>query len=542
MWELPRWIVEAGIGAILIAPGESEPPDPALSRFTRFRRSDVGAASLEYAGVMFVAVVVVGSAVGLLTPVGGVFAAKICEAFGTTCGTNAAEQRAKDLKVTCTQYKRDRDLGYNVVFEGVRGQRKDADSITKYGDGSATVVTSQGSGIGLDGGSSIKNLPLGYKLNATISGDLGYVYRFPQEYGGDQAAQDFVDDRRSGWQEAAQITVPQLQTIEEGATRAADGVSNWVQDDVIPFFGGDKPGKQDLAERERDQRKNTADAIQVSMSLQGSVGIEAGNGVKQKTGNKTSTGADETVPAGGALRADAKASMEVKGAMTVGLDTGQPDSVASSFTGSVKVDAEGTLIAGGNDTSGILPFIAYKGSAGAGGSYTVSYDDAGNPKKLVMTGEYKAGYGGGIQLPGGRKIGGKGLNQQIDTHEYTTILDLDTSTPEGKANREAFDQFFVTTGVDVGGKQARMSVPLAGGDPVSLATRMAPLAARVSADAFVVESTYADSKTEGGGDLKVSGFGIGGSKNSTTRSLIDAKGYDMRNGGQEVSLANCEGK
>jgi hypothetical protein len=540
--ELPRWIIEAGFGAVLVAPGESEPEDRVPARFSGLRRGDTGAASLEYVGVMFVAVLVVGSVVGLLTPVGEVFAAKICKAFGVTCGADAAQQRAKDLKVTCTKYKRDRDLGYNVVFDGVRGQRKDADSITRFGDGSATVVTSQGTGIGLDGGSSIKNLPLGYTLNGSINGDLGYVYRFPRQYGGGQAAQDFVDDRHDGWQQAAQIAIPQLQSIEEGASRLGNGISNWVQDDVVPFFGGDGPSKAEKEERRQEQRKNTADAVQVSLSLQGSVGLEAGNGVKQRTGNKTATGDDETATAGGALRADAKATMEVKGTATVGLDTGEPDSVPSSFTGSVKVDAEGTLIAGGNDTSKILPFIAYKGSAGAGGSYTVTYDDSGNPKKLVMTGEYKAGYGGGIQLPGGRKIGGKGLNQEINTHEYTTILDLDTSTPEGRANREAFDQFFVTTGGSVDGKQMRMSVPITAGDAVSLAKRMAPLAIRVSTDGFVVDSTYTDSKTEGGGNLKVTGFGLGGSKNSTTRTLVSATGYDLRNGGQAVVLANCEGK
>ena len=219
---------------------------------------------------MFVAVVVAGSAIGLLTPVGGVFAAKICEAFGATCGSNPAEQRAKDLKVTCVQHKRDRDLGYNVKFKSVKGFRKDADSITKYGDGGATVVTTQGSGIGLEAELPNLPIPLGFKVGGSLNQDLGYVYRFPKEYGGGEAAQGFIDDRRSGFQQTAQIILPGLQTAEEGGTRAVDGVSNWVQDDVAPFLSGHKPSEQELAKRAQDQRKDTADAVLVALSLQGS--------------------------------------------------------------------------------------------------------------------------------------------------------------------------------------------------------------------------------------------------------------------------------
>ena len=58
----------------------------------------------------------------------------------------------------------------------------------------------------------------------------------------------------------------------------------------------------------------------------------------------------------------------------------------------------------------------------------------------------------------------------------------------------------------------------------------------------MVDSTYVDGKTESGGGLKIAGQEVGGSMNSTTRTLVSATGHDLRNDGQAVSLANCEGK
>jgi Flp pilus assembly pilin Flp len=543
--ELPRWVLEVGLGAILVAPGEIEPPDPALLRFGRPGRDDTGAASLEYAGSLFVVVLVVASLIAVATPIGAAIKAKICEAVGASCGSSAA-QRAKGLSITCTMSKRDRDLGYYVAVEGVRGQRKDSDSITKYGDGSATVVVSQGAGIGVDGGSKASGVPLGYTLQGVGNGDLGLVYRFPAQYGGPAAAQDFVDGRRSGWQQATQIAVPGLQAVEDGASQGWNGVRNWWQDSVVPFFGGDGPSRQDLAARDTAQRKGTADAVQISLSLQGQAGVNAGSGVKVKTGQPAAPGQREpTKVSGGPATANAKAAIEVKGQATIGLDTGKPDSVASSFSASIKVDADASAILGGNpgdNPAGQLPFLAFKGSAGAAGQYSVSYDAAGNPVKLVVTGEYKFGGGGGVQLPGGRRIGGKTLNQDVTTHEYAMVLDLNTATSQGRANREAFDTFFLTTGFSVNGAQARMSVPLQSDSAPALVTSGLSLAARLGSDAFVIQSEYADSKDENGVDGKVAGWGLGGSMNSTTRSLISATGYDLRNGGLPATLANCEGK
>ena len=57
---------------------------------------DSGAASLEYAGVLFVVVLLVGGVIGQATPVGGAIKSKICQALGVNCGAVAPAQAAAD--------------------------------------------------------------------------------------------------------------------------------------------------------------------------------------------------------------------------------------------------------------------------------------------------------------------------------------------------------------------------------------------------------------------------------------------------------------
>lgn len=541
MLELPRWLAEAGIGALLVSPGPADAPDPTLRRYTRPSRAQVraavgadrdrGAASLEYAGFLFVVVLVVGSLITSATPIGQAIAQKICEALGASCGSSAAQLRAEQLGIKCVLSKQDRDLGYNIVYDAIRVNRKDTDSLTHYGDGSAQVVLSQGEGIGLDAGTHVTKGPAGWTANASLNADLGYVYRFPEEYGGLDAASEFLGERRNGWQQAAQIVLPGTQTVEEGWTRAWDWASNGVEDFLT------NPSPAELAQRDIEQRGHTADAIEVSVSLQGEAGVKIGDGLKVKDAN----GADTTQSADYAAGLKLKA--EVRGKATIGLAPGNPDSVGSSFTGSVKIDGEGAI---SFDALGLElpPFMTVKGQAGAGGSYTVAFDGEGNPTKLVLTGDYKYSFGGGGQKPGSVSLpgsaDGKAAHVEGEGNEWQYTLDLDTSTPEGRLNREAFDKTFVVVSQDIGDGHSAGIVVLNSLNPVELADGLVDLYGRVNADALVVHSRFTDQKTDGSLGAKVSGFGLEGTKSSAGRTLVGATVYDNRSGGVETPLASCQ--
>jgi Flp pilus assembly pilin Flp len=241
------------------------------------RRSDDGAATLEYSGILFVVAAVVLALVASVTPVGDALLARICAALDAQCGTAAVDQRAKDLKIPCVFNQTDRSLGYNVNIEFVRGERKDTDQIKTNADGSASVTLTQGGGLGLEAAKSTAGQGLEGKARITGNGDLGYVYNFPNAYGGHDAAQSFLDDRRGGLDQAVDIVVPGAQTIREGANQAGNAVSDgWDWATGKLGFG---PSAQEKAAKERAQAAGTPDAVQVSLSLQGAAGVTANGGL-----------------------------------------------------------------------------------------------------------------------------------------------------------------------------------------------------------------------------------------------------------------------
>jgi hypothetical protein len=71
-------------------------PEPVRSSRARslWRRAsasdDTGAGSVEYVGITLVVVLVIGSVLMLVTPIGNTVAAKLCAAFGTSCGDSSA--------------------------------------------------------------------------------------------------------------------------------------------------------------------------------------------------------------------------------------------------------------------------------------------------------------------------------------------------------------------------------------------------------------------------------------------------------------------
>lgn len=512
-------------------------------RARRRPAGDAGAASLEYAGMLFVVVVVVGSLLVYATPIGSVVYARICAALGAVCGSTAAEQRAGDLGIRCTVARTNRELGYNVAVTGYRGERQDTDGITNFGDGASTVTMTQGGGAGFDGSTSAGGKGAEFTAKATVNGELGYVYNFPAEFGGAAGAQAFLGDERGFVGQSVDIVVPGAQTLDEGVSRAANGTQNFVEDRLLSPVGLG-PSAQERAERERDQRAGTADAVTVALSLQGSAGVNVGAGVPVKGPAGQAPGSPGAGKADGPLRAGASIKMVVKGQSIIGLTTGESDSVASSFTGSASVDADVTAVLGlpgGAGQQDIPPFLSLSGQAGAAGSYKVVFDEDGNPSQFVLAYEYKYGGKAGFTPPklGSREVKIDVGNAGTSVTERTVILDLDTSTAEGRNNRAAFDDMFAVGGVSVDGRTAKIAVPRTTDLPRFL-TGWTIMNSRIDQDGFIVDASYDESKRSDDLGIKIAGSGLGGQRASTTRQLTQASLYDNRNGGAEVSLASCE--
>lgn len=500
-------------------------------------RDDTGAASLEYVGILFVVVLVVGALLVGATPIGAALSARICAAFGAVCGSAAAEQRAEALKVKCTVARTNRELGYNVAVTGYRGERLDTDGITAFGDGSALVTMTQASGVGLDGSSSLGGKGAELKAKATINGELGHLYSFPEDLGGAEAAQEFLGAERDGLGQTLDIVVPGAQAMDEGVTQLMDlGQDAWQDRVLAPLGFG--PDAEELAQREREQRATTADAVTVALSVQGSVGVNVGAGVPVKG---TNGGAPEKLD--GPLRLGANLKVVVKGQSTIGLTTGQSDSVASSFQGSASVDADATAVLGVPGDAGqadLPPFLSFTGQAGAAGNYKVVFDEQGEPSQLVLAYEYKLGGKAGIAPP---KLGSRELKVDVNAGgtsvtERTVVLDLGDSE-QGRANRAAFDTMFDVGGVSVEGATAKVAVPDVADLPGFVAGWQ-QLSDRIDADGFIVDATYDDTKRADELGIKVAGTGAEGQRSTTTRELTGASLYDNRYGGAEVSLASCE--
>jgi hypothetical protein len=357
-----------------------------------------------------------------------------------------------------------------------------------------------------------------------VNGDAGYIYNFPAEWGGEEAAQRFLDDRRSGLNTAIDIVVPGAQTIREGANQAGHGIANawdWATEKL-----GHGPSAAERARQARDQSMTTPDAVLVALSLQGSLKAGYDSGV---------------------MKAEGELSGQVKGQATVALNESGADKATTLFTGSAQYDLKGSVTLGASDqpgSKGFPPIFNIGGGFGQTVSYTVKFDEDGEPVALVLTTETRYQATGGLapttKVGGGStKVGGKATGLVGNVDVSTTTLDL-TSTE----NRSAFDQVFDVYSVDVGEANARVadlrldSLPL-------ITSGWDALQARLDADGFEADYHYAnkgDTLSGSGGEkaAKAGGWGVGGESTETERTLLDAVSRDNRSGGAEAVLATCE--
>lgn len=508
----------------------------------KVQRSERGAASLEYAGILFVVIALVGGVGANITPVGEQIKAKICEAVGATCPTQDQEQRANDLP-TCVVSREERTLGYGGNVRVININRTDGDNVTVNADGSASFTTTQGSAAGV--GISGKKLKEGSSADPSVdakiqvTGDVTYVYNVPEEWGGGERATQFRDDRNGTLDRYGRLIVgPAATTIDEGLNRVGNALGGLGRG-INKLVTGNEESAEDREAREAEESLNEADAIKASLGIQGSAGgsIKAGESAEFSASGKGS----------------------LKGEVTIPLNTSGPDAATATFNATVNGEGEVAALLGipADDIQGldaIPPFLNLAVGGGKKFSYTVAYDEDGNPTKLTMQIDTQTAFTGGVKgKAGSGNVTGKG-GASANVGSLTTqqtILDL--TVPE---NREAFDAVFATYGTGVAGHQARVSTPKSLLSPAyTLATlnehidAFNQLQQRFEQDAFVVDYEYetdgsgltaGGSAKEDGVDLAVAGVTWENSSKST--ELVSATARDNRYPGAEIQLTEgCGG-
>lgn len=442
------------------------------------RRGDAGAGALEYIGVLAgVAVLVAAVAV---VPVAapardGVVRAICLFLGGQDCGGTV---EANDLPKCETSFD-SRALGVNATVFSVKLGRGDEYRISRYGDGSARVSTSDTSELGLSGGlGGNANLDIGddgaigggagLKGSATVTGGLRAIYDFDSV----AEADAWVDSNRNGF----------TQTLNFLGGPLADGAEQ-----LANYFDGDRPTP-------------SAFAVEVSQRLKGSA--EAGFG--------------------GLVQGSGEVSGTATGVYEYSLRDG-----SSSFTGTMSgsLGAQGTLLFGQGSGSG---------SEAIG--YTVKYDAEGEPVALTMTRTSTRESAIGMNTTplgtGSDTIKDVGWDFTIADKSglETTTLTLDLGVP---ANRAAFDDTFLS----VGQVAAPRPDAVFDGGAESLGARFAAdgLAVRTT---YAMDKGGGGLDLAAGAGLK---FGFGGSVDTLNRQLLSAMAYDARDpGAGAFSLTTCE--
>ncbi|HLR56373.1 MAG TPA: hypothetical protein VK096_06415 [Actinomycetales bacterium] len=166
--------------------------------------NEAGAGTLEYLGIILFAGLLVAGLVMSATPIGNQLAAKLCEAFGTSCGADAgggdAEQK-EPPKRACEQQASTVEGGFSGGILYVNGDRSRAVTTTEMSDGTFTVEVVDDGGLGASyspaGSANVEiaigeTFDIGLGYNASVGGNLvagnGEEYHFDSR----EDAEDFV--------------------------------------------------------------------------------------------------------------------------------------------------------------------------------------------------------------------------------------------------------------------------------------------------------------------------------------------------------------
>ncbi|MDO5740454.1 MAG: hypothetical protein Q4P07_09930 [Ornithinimicrobium sp.] len=531
-----------------------------MTQVTRTRGGDRGAAGIEQAGITFLVAVLLGAAIAspATNIIGPNVAFAICRAFAALPGGSAqcvspeaqAQDRTKEYENKCTLRQVDRANSYGGNFEIFTAEKGTNDQIKNSADGSSSVTlgeraeagvgakvklrkpgSSKGGSSGAKDGDSPSSIDVKGKAEATVGTSLKYTYNFPEEYGGGDAADSFLDDKRGGWKQYAQTAIPGAQTIDEGVTRAKDGVADlwsWGYHKVT----GQEESAESKAARDREHRMGQADSVTADLSLQGMAGLDITSGL---------------------VDGGAEISASVSGQVTASLTNDGPDRGSNSFTGIVKWDGklEATLGMPGDPTRQIgdlPPFLNVSPGMGGTGSYTVNFDQDGNPTTITFTTEKRESLKAGLTPPEIKGVSGKARAQTGTVEEEKRILDLTDPT-----NRDLYDALFLTGGVSLpNGTVAKVAVPrpINANSLQSTADWMADARAlwgQTDQDGIIINSTYdtygtdLSAKVASEDGLAVGPVGVSWSDTETIKTLTGATIQDMRTGQPATVMANCEG-
>ena len=173
-----------------------------MTRLTRLRDDDRGAATVEYAGVMFVVVAVVTALIVGSTPVGGTIMAKICDAFGASCGApgslDADGDRVPDRECTLQTDGTQLSAGVDIAFINI-GESGEM-TVEKMSDGTykVTLGGEVGAAAALSAGKAYGSLQIGEygaslgaeaKVSAGVFGGAGVEYTFDNKADTDKFTQ-----------------------------------------------------------------------------------------------------------------------------------------------------------------------------------------------------------------------------------------------------------------------------------------------------------------------------------------------------------------
>lgn len=165
-------------------------------------RGDDGAATVEYAGVILLVVAVILSLVVAATPVGAALAARLCEAFGTSCATASGpvdEDGDRLPEGPCTVRTDTEDMNGKVSIafidlgtEGTMAVERMSDDtyrVTVSGQGGIDAVLSAGEA---KGGLQIGDYGGSLELSASVSAGLFAGTGLQYEFGSEGEVEEFV--------------------------------------------------------------------------------------------------------------------------------------------------------------------------------------------------------------------------------------------------------------------------------------------------------------------------------------------------------------
>lgn len=507
---------------------------------------EAGVAATEYVGLLLVVSVIVSSLV--VVPAFGAenFTYQVCRLVSAALQLDGGctpppppKDRAVPLGVACVTNRTDNKVGYNLLVEGVRGDRADGDTVTHDGTGKSSVKINQGGGIGVEAATNGSG-KASAKARASILGDVAYEYVFTPDMGGADAANKFREDQRGGWgdwRSIAQTAMPPgTSTIYEGATRAKNGIVdgwNWARKKV-----GMGPSQAEIDAHNRQRRAGEADSMIVSLTTIGEASASLAAGVvKGGAGAKiTTTGSSKVTLSG-------DGSSTFKGLIQLDANAQATFGVSGVRKGKKGPDGKTT----GTD---IPPFLNARADGMGSGAYEVKFDKDGNPETLTFTTEYSGTVSGGLKPTakgGGGKVTPNIAGKDGQLHQEVRVLDLKDPT-----NRALFDKTFVTVGETVNGSSIKVVAPRIGLTPqenMAFGANAAALWDRTNKDAYVANFTYdveGDEYSGEGGNtankekgIKAGVYGGGVTKTKTTLKLVQATAHDNRTGEAPHTLATC---